>query len=160
MGPRASSRATSYSSTLLALRAISDKRPVRPARFLAVFKGRLRSTAGSSPGKLLVNLFEVDAVLSNDYLQVPRVSVEVVAPLLSEDVGLGRIGRQHYAGLVLVEDYWVFGDPTPADRVAAVDRVARPKALYARGCCVELLSNPLVPPPFVDPASDLSRMRL
>src|SRR4051812_24719009 len=145
-------------------------RPRRRGRPRAGLRGRygglrrLRGGGSARPGAphqaSSADLLQVDAVLGNDNLQILRVAAEVAAPLVDEYLGLAGVCFKHYAHLVLFENYGMLREPSTTDRVAAVDRVARPEALNTRRRGVEFLGDPIVPPSLVDPAPDLGCVRL
>src|SRR4028118_1988008 len=114
---------------------------------------------GRSSGKS-ADLLQVDAVLGDDDTQVLGGTAQVATPLAPEDVRVLDVGAQEYAVFVLVEDGRVLGELAAPDGVAPVDRVPGAEALDARRRSVQLLGDPAVPPPVLDPAPDLRRVRL
>src|ERR671917_1283468 len=134
----------------------------RPSRSVcsALASPRERRSSTTLLSGKLADLLQVDAVLGYYHLQVRWRSAQVAAPLPVEDLRVLGVGFEYYSLFGLVQHGRVLGELAPPDGIAAVDRVPRPEALHARRRGVQLLGNPLVPPPLLDPAPDLGRVRL
>src|SRR3712207_6759277 len=112
------------------------------------------SSTGRPPCWLTV-LLQVDAVLGYYHLEVVWGCAQVPPPLAVEDIRAAGVRPEHYSVLHQIEYGRVLREMPAPDGVPAVDRVARPERLHAGGGGVELLRDPVVVTPLLDPAPDL-----